>query len=137
MSEYVRTVALRLRFVAEELDLEEISEATGLVPDFHCKKGDLIKRPNGSLHKARVDQWRKSCDPHGGEETDLHIRWMLSSGNSDLAGWRQVSARYCGQLLVGMLMHKPGGIVMIQPETILMVADRGLEADLDQWSNIP
>ena len=59
------------------------------------------------------------------------IRHLLSGFNNDLEAWRSLAGRFRGRVFCGLFLASANDGLTLQPETLLMIGERGLMLDLD------
>lgn len=109
--------AVSLRF--RNADLGVISSALGAPPDKTATSPGLWLR--------RV----KNLEPG---DPDAQMVELLASLNSDLGLWREMAMRYDGHIFCGLFVSDGNQGVALRPETLQLLAERGLGLELDLYA---
>ena len=64
-------------------------------------------------------------------DLDGQIRELFGSLTSDLDVWRELAAKYRPNLFVGCFMEEENEGIEVSPESLAILAERGIRLDLD------
>jgi hypothetical protein len=134
---------LTLRFGADDLDPAVISSALGARPSLAYAKGGAWATPAGKAMVGRSGLWTLSVPDRTPADLDGQIAELLGPLVANLDVWRDLSAKYDGELFVGLFMTTFNGLVAsenfneglaIGCQTLAAVASRGLRFDFDIYA---
>lgn len=103
-----------LRF--HEVDLEEVTRVLGVSPNAPAKRPDL---------------WLYSVVAREPGDIDAQIVEMFASMTKDLAAWRSLTDHHRADVYCGAFFHGGNAGFSLSPVTLQLLAERGLELDLD------
>ncbi|MEA1014452.1 DUF4279 domain-containing protein [Sphingosinicella sp. LY1275] len=127
----VRETKLTLRFNGDDLDPEELSERLGAVPTSAVAKGEVWLTANGAERVAATGSWRLRVAGASSEDLDDQINRLFGGLTPSCETWRDLAARYQGNLFVGLFLGSSNEGLTIKPDTAQAVGARGLELQLD------
>jgi hypothetical protein len=130
----VHRTAASLRFHGDDLDPEEISRTLGAQPTNCAKKGGAWHAPNGKEVEARQGFWLLSAIEECPGDLDKQVASLFSMLSDDLDAWRAVSARYRGNIFVGLFLRGPNEGLVLSSGTTHAIGLRGLQLELDIYS---
>lgn len=79
----------------------------------------------------QVGQWHLTIERDGGD-LDLAIRELLEKVSEDLGVWSQLG-NFRKDVFCGVFMKSGNDRLDLMPQTIRLLADRGLRLSLDVW----
>lgn len=123
--------AVSLRFHGDELDPEKLSRELGGVPTTCARKGALQTMPNEREITARTGCWILSVPRERPGDVEKQIGAIFSALSNDRDAWKSLSARYGGNIFVGLFMSGQNEGLSLSPSILDAVASRGLRLDLD------
>ena len=130
----LRETAASLRFFGDDLDPQEITSRLGGPPTVGVRKGDAWLTSRGVEKIARTGSWRLQVDRRQPGDLDGQILELLSHLTSDLETWRELSARYRGDIFCGLFLETGNDGGSLSPTTLAAIGLRGLELDLDIYA---
>ena len=105
MSKLYRTTA-SLRFFGDTLDPDEISGILGAPPTKALKNGDTWTTGNGTQIIARTGSWLLYATDEVPGNLDRQISALFQSLTTDFDAWRELSARFRGNIFVGLFLSE-------------------------------
>jgi hypothetical protein len=133
MAEVRRTVA-SLRFVGDDLDPDLISRMLGALPTASVCKGDVRLTPKGREIVAYTGIWRLEADCGAIDSLDRQIASIFDGLSDDLSAWRELAARYRGDIFAGLFLHHANEGLSLEPSTLAAIGERNLMLDFDIYS---
>ncbi|TAL32592.1 MAG: DUF4279 domain-containing protein [Phenylobacterium sp.] len=130
----LRETAASLRFFGDDLDPQEITLRIGAPPTIGVRKGGVWLTSRGVEKIARTGSWRLQVDRRQPGDLDGQILELLSRLTSDLETWRELSARYRGDIFCGLFLESGNDGSTLSPATLAAIGLRGLELDLDIYA---
>ncbi|MCR9216944.1 MAG: DUF4279 domain-containing protein [bacterium] len=128
----VGKIKVSLRICGADLDLDEISEVLGSAPSRSHRVGDPKgKHVQGSYSSSG---WFLHSRLDGSSDLEAHIRDILGRLSDNVADWQKVS-KHSPDLFCGLFLSGLNQGVGLTPETLAMIACRGIELSLDIYSD--
>lgn len=127
-------VSVSLRFQGDALDPEAISSLLQARPSRARRKGETWHTPSGTAILARTGFWSVRVEKEAPGDLDEKISTLLAGMNGDLAVWKQLCEAFRGDIFCGVFLTEGNVGVMLKPETVLAVGQRGLILDLDIYA---
>jgi len=127
----VRRSALTLRFSGDDLDPTVITRTLGHQPSLAYAKGAPWTTPRGKLMVGRTGVWNLSAGGRTPADLDAQVGELFYQLAMDLTAWRSLSARFRGELFVGLFHGDYNEGMSVAAATLAAIADRGLGVDLD------
>jgi hypothetical protein len=129
--------AASLRFFGDDLDPDELTRLLGSAPSVGVRKGEIFRYHRAARRdvKAGTGSWRLHVERRNPGDLDGQIVELLSPLCQDLAVWRDLSARFDADIFCGLFLEKSNEGIDLRPETLMMVASRGLVLDFDIYEN--
>lgn len=97
--------------------------------------GGTLLTPNGKEIVARHGLRYRSAPRESPGDLDKQIGALFSGLSNDLDAWRALSARYSGNLFVGLFLSGFNEGLCFSPTTTREIGLRGLELGLDIYSS--
>jgi hypothetical protein len=103
-----------------------------------ARKGDQRQR-GARRFEQHVGIWTfaRTTKPSSEWELDEAIKALLGRLPSDLDVWRRLAERYSLDVFCGLLMSSDNQGADVQPETLRLLADRGLTLSIDVYGPPP
>ena len=133
----VKKMTVTLRFRGDDLDPRELTERLGSSPTSAASKGGMWLTPSGAERVAGTGWWRLRLESGDADTFKGQIAQLFATLSPDLAAWRDLSARYRGNLFVGAFLGSANEGLIIAPETAFAIGERGLELQLDIYERDP
>lgn len=134
----IARLSVSVRVLGDDLDPEEVTRLLGTAPNFAARKGD--QRQSGSRpFQQRIGIWTfaRTTKPSSEWELDGAIKALLGRLPSDLDVWRRLAERYSLDVFCGLFMSSDNQGTDVQPETLRLLADRGLALSFDLYGPPP
>lgn len=125
--------AISLRFSSDDLDPAVITNALGVEPDLAYAKGGAWATPSGRPMVGQTGLWSRSVADRSPADFDNQVAELFALTATDVSAWSDLSARYRGELFVGLFMRENLEGLSIAPPTLAAIAARGLALDLDMY----
>ena len=126
--------AASISFFGDDLDPDEVSAILGGKPTFGVQKGGVWLTESGVETTAKTGSWRLVSERRQPGDLDGQIADLLRPLSEDLAAWNNLSRRFGGRVFCGLFMASPNDGVTLMPDTLCLIAERGLKLDLDIYS---
>lgn len=126
----VAETSVCLRFFGEDLDPDELTRLLGADPTKSRRPGDPHRAPS----RVKVGAWLLDVGRRRSGDLDLQIAELLSRVTSDLEVWRDLNARYPGDLFCGLFLEESNEGISLKPQTSLAIGQRGLVIGFDIYS---
>jgi len=124
-----------LRFFGDDLDPDEVSRLLQGQPTDAVRKGDTQTYPrSGRQSVARTGRWLLEVDAQAPGNLELQIRQLVLDLTPDLEIWRDLSARYAGNVFVGMFMVDTNEGCDLSAQSLQNLSERGLALGLDIYN---
>lgn len=124
-----------LRFFGDDLDQEDVSRLLQGQPTDYARKGDMQVYPkSGRQSVARTGKWLRKVEAQVPGNLELQIRQLVLDLTPDLEIWRDLSARYTGNVFVGMFMDDTNEGCDLSAESLQYLSERGLAPWLDIYN---
>lgn len=123
--------AASIGFYGDDLVPSEITRLLGCKPTVGVAKGGTWITQMGAEKVARTGSWRVLAERRAPADLDGQIKHLLSGINNDLEAWRSLAGRFRGRVFCGLFLASSNDGLTLQPETLLMIGERGLVLDLD------
>lgn len=133
MARLHRTAAT-LRFGGDHLNPDEISQTLGAPPTDSWRRGDIRTFGGGRQITARTGHWSLSAPDECPADLDKQVAAILSGLSNDLQVWRNLSARFGGDIFVGLFLDTSNEGLSLSPATTGAISARGLTLGLDIYS---
>lgn len=117
-----------LRFYSDDdgFDPKAITRLLGRTPTESWRKGEPLR----SGRARQVGGWRLESGKRSPQDVDGQITEILSAISDDPAVWRELS-RYKPDMFVGLFMSGTNEGLQLRPETLALMAARGITLGLD------
>ena len=125
-----------LRIWGEDLDPNEITALLGVSPSSSRRRGEPVsRRENAPL--ARHGSWhlRAACNRPG--DLDQQVAFLMTAISPDLNAWRGITDRYRADIFCGLFLENDAGGTHLSPETLMLVAERGIQIQFDIYAGDP
>jgi hypothetical protein len=123
-----------LRVIGDSLVPDEITAALGATPTKAQTLGEVLRLANGRERVARCGSWRLEAAEASPEDTNAQVLELLSQLSLDLSVWRDIAARFRLDLFCGWFMNDGNDGVVLTPETLLALGERGIALSLDIYA---
>ena len=123
--------AASIGFYGDDLVPSEITRRLDCEPTVGVAKGGTGITEMGVEKVALTGAWRIVAARRAPADLDAQIRHLLSGFNNDLEAWRSLAGRFRGRVFCGLFLASANDGLTLQPETLLMIGERGLMLDLD------
>lgn len=124
-----------LRFFGDDLDPAKISTLLNGSPSKSAKIGDLRDTPRGAVVE-RTGKWILNAPRERPGSLQKKIAGLLFDLTDDLSVWRSLSAQFQADIFVGIFMREGNEGLTLQPDTLKLLSDRGLELSLEIYGPI-
>jgi hypothetical protein len=125
--------AAAIRFLGDELDPDEISRRLGCSPTSSTLRGGVFFTPKGSPLIARTGSWCLNTERLSPGDLDEQIAQLLARLTDDIEVWRDLTARYRGEVFAGLFMQASNEGIGLSADTLLALGTRGLSIDFDVY----
>lgn len=78
--------------------------------------------------------WRIKAERQSPGDLDRQITSLLAPLSKDFDSWKDLSSRFRGRLFCGLFLEEGNEGISLSPETMSMIAERGLLLDLDIYA---
>ena len=124
-----------LRIMGDDLDPTEITKALGCEPTEGQRKGDvLVGRDTGIERIAKFGKWHLDASDQEPEDLDGQISELLRRLTPSLDVWKFLGTRYRIDLFCGLFMQQTNEGLVLSPESLKALGERGIELGLDIYS---
>ncbi|WP_339933468.1 DUF4279 domain-containing protein [uncultured Brevundimonas sp.] len=127
----INSSAASIGFYGDDLDPSEVTHCLGGEPTMGIAKGASWTTKLGTEATAKTGSWRLVAERSAPADLDGQIKQLLSSLNDDLVAWRSLAGRYRGRVFCGLFLASLNEGLTLQPDTLLLIGERGLVLDLD------
>lgn len=127
-------VSVTLRFSDDDLDPDAISAALGIEPHRATRKGASFPRPSDAERTATSGLWMHKIDRSDPGDLDEKVSALFAKANPDLEAWQKLRAKHPGDLFCGVFLTAWNVGIVLRPSTMLAIAQRGLDLDLDIYA---
>jgi uncharacterized protein DUF4279 len=115
-----------LRLSSDNLDPESVTSLLGCQPTSSWRAGEMkFGRP------AKFGSWHLRSVPLVPGDLDAQIRNLLASLSSDIAVWNDLTKHHRADLFCGLFLTEINQGLVLSPDTMAAIAQRGLELSLD------
>lgn len=121
----------------DDLVPEELTALLGREPDTGVRKGESFVPHHGGVRTARTGMWHLSTGYREPPNIDQQITELLRSLPDSLAIWGDLTTRFdCCYITVGVYFADDSwtGGIFLEPQTLLMLGERGLAIDFDMYA---
>ncbi|MDP9836827.1 hypothetical protein J2T09_001572 [Neorhizobium huautlense] len=133
MATVLQTIAC-LRFFGDDLDPDQISKALGAAPTSAYRKGDVTLSEAGNKAVAETGTWQLEADEEFSGELAEQIASLFAALTNDLTVWKDLSARFEGDVFAGFFMVEANEGFSLDPTLLGAIAARGLVLEFDLFS---
>ena len=127
MGEIGRT-KVSLRLFSENLDPESVTSTLEHQPTRSWRAGEMkFGRP------AKFGSWHLECDFSG--DLDTQIADLLASLSSNIATWNNLTKQHHADLFCGLFLNESNQGLVLTPETMAAIGQRGLKLSLDIYAS--
>jgi len=134
--EAVGRLKVSVRVIGDALDPAEVTRILGVEPSFAARKGERA-RPGRLEVVQRTGAWVLRAEQAAGWPLDEAIHALLAQLPSDAALWRSLGERFRLDVFCGMFMGTDNQGLELRPETLQLLAARGLRLGLDVYGPPP
>lgn len=128
--------AASLRFIAADLDPDEITDALGKQPHASHRTGETIRSPSGQERIAKQGAWSLTAERRKPGDIDVQVDELLSGTTDDLEIWQKLTSKYKTDLFFGLFLEEWNEGLPIAPYTLKRIGERGILIDLDIYAPI-
>lgn len=125
------TASLQLR--GDSLEPHIVTEMLGAAPTFAYTRGDRIPAGHSS-RIARYGLWSLEAPAAIPAALDVQVAQLLDRLTRDLTVWHELSTRYDVFLFCGWFLRGRNEGLVITPETLGSLAERGIALDVDIYA---
>jgi hypothetical protein len=131
-------LSISLRIASDVLEPDILSRILGVSPKFAARKGET-REQGGRTVTQRVGIWTYGITEEPSEDWELDdaIAALLSRLPTDLAVWRELAGTHHLDIFCGLFMGADNQGAAVRPETLRLLADRGLMLSLDIYGPPP
>ena len=131
-------LSVSLRVMGDALEPDDITRLMCVEPKFAARKGEARKSAAGTT-RQRSGIWTFGLETDVGDswELDNGIVALLSRLPGDLVLWQQLRSTYRMDVFCGLFMGLENEGTGIRPETLELLASRGLTLNLDVYGPPP
>ena len=130
MAAIARTLA-SLRIIGDDLDPNEITKMLGAAPTQAARMGERRAGKSGREIVARTGSWRLEAAEREPGDLDAQLREIFAQVTSDLAVWSELRRHFRCDLFCGLFLDDGNESLDLEPETLGLIAARGLRLCLD------
>lgn len=135
MAVLARSVAT-LRLFGDDLEPEEISKLLCASPTWSARKGDVTpSKAPGGVRIERSGNWRLQAEDAIPGDVNGQVAAILGQLTSDLDVWKSLVARFDVDMFCGWFLEESNEGVTLAPSTLLSLAERGIELDIDIYGS--
>jgi hypothetical protein len=131
MSELHRSAA-SLRIAGDDLEPTAITNLLGAEPTLSYRRGEVRPGRPGTA-PARFGMWSLAAGEATPADVDRQVADILRQLTDDLAAWRQVTEVCRVDLFCGLFLERTNEGVMISPDTLVRLGERGIPLALDLY----
>lgn len=126
----VDAASVSLRFFGDELDPALLTTRLGGEPTSSCRKGDVRRGERYDLIE-KAGSWRIHTERSEDQSVEAQINGIFDRLTDDLEVWREMTARFGGDLFCGIWLKDVNRGIEMSPQTLQRIAERGLVLGLD------
>ncbi|MEB2843242.1 DUF4279 domain-containing protein [Rhizobiales bacterium RZME27] len=134
MAAVLQTIAC-LRFFGDDLDPDQISKVLGVAATNAYRKGDVMPSGKGKKSVAETGTWQLEADEEFSGELPEQIASLFAALTDDLTVWKDLSARFDGDVLMGLFMAEANEGFSLDPALLGAIAARGLVLEFDVYAS--
>lgn len=120
-----------LRLFGDDLEPAEVSALLGAEPTKCAQKGDVRTLSSGREVVARWGSWLLDVDDRSPGDLNGQLAELFSALTSDLSVWRELARHHRCDVYCGLFMAERDEGMELTPETLSLLADRGLSFGLE------
>jgi hypothetical protein len=125
-------LSVTVRIAGDALDPTEITHLLGATPAFAARKGEQVGRRHRTVtQRSGIWTYRLPNEPPADWDLDDAIAALLASLPGDVAIWRSLGQRFDTDVFCGFFMQRDNHGVELRPNTLALLAERGLTLELD------
>lgn len=133
----VKTSTATLRIYGDDLVPQEITEMLGASPTHAKIKGEKSFGPKtGKTYVAKSGMWQLAASDREPENIDGQIREIFGKLSADLSVWQCITKKYRVNLFCGLFMSESNDGLGISPQSLGVLAERGIELWFDIYTPI-
>ena len=133
----LRQSAATLGFYGDDLDPDEITMLFGTTPTVGVVKGGRWITSTGFEKIAYTGSWRINAEYSEPEDLNRQIKDLLAPLTSDLTIWHDLTRRYRLVMFCGLWLSTFNDGLELSPQSLGLLAARGLILDLDIYRGAP
>lgn len=135
---HVARLSVALRVMGDEVDPSEITRLFGLTPKFAARRGEQVQRGSRTVtQRSGIWTYGLAEEPSPEWELEDAIVALLSRFPDDPALWKDLGTRFRLDVFCGLFMSTDNQGTVLSPQTLGMLAVRGLTLDLDIYGPPP
>jgi len=127
----VQRTKVSLRFRGDTLNPDELTGLLGCAATSSAAQGGTWVTPSGAERPAKTGWWHLQIEPADGCDFNLQIARLFEMLTPDCETWRDLSARYGGNLFVGVFLGSSNEGLSVDPGMAAAIGERGLQLQLD------
>lgn len=132
MATVLQTIAC-LRFFGDDLDPDHVSQVLGAAATNAYRKGDVMPSEKGMKMVAETGTWQLEADEEFSGELPEQITSLFATLTDDLTVWKNLSARFDGDIFIGLFMAGANEGFSLDPALLCAMAERGLVLEFDLY----
>jgi hypothetical protein len=126
----IGNVKVGLRLFSDNLDPESVTSLLGCQPTTSWRAGEMkFGRP------AKFGSWHLNSDLLVPGDLDTQIRNLLASLSCDIAIWNDLTKQHRADLFCGLFLTESNQGLVLTPDTMAAIAQRGLKLSLDIYGS--
>ena len=134
MTDALQRAIVSLYISDDDLDPQEITDLLGGKPRLAVRKGEVFTGHRGDQITARTGQWLFGGDWENEPSISQQIATLLSQLTQDLDVWKSLTDRFHCYVAVGGYFNARTGGVTLEPQALMLMAERGLAIDFDLYA---
>jgi ribosomal protein L19 len=122
----------QIRIHGDDLDPNEITALLCCEPTkSHCKGDVKIGSSTGKEYVKKSGMWSLDAAETAQQDLDKKILDLLDQLTDDVQVWRNINSRFSVEAFCGLFMERSNEGLSISASTLVRMADRGIELQLD------
>ena len=131
----VETSVVTLRIYGDDLVPQDITKLLGVSPTHAETKGqEIVGRKTGKVRIAKSGMWRLCASDRKPADIDGQIREIFSQIDADVTVWQSLTKKYRVNLFCGLFMSETNDGLGISPQSLAVLAERGIELWFDIYA---
>ena len=130
----LQRAAVSVLIDGDDLIPSHITALLGQVPRLGVCKGEVFSATHGKQIEAKTGMWQFGGDWESPPDLDRQIANLLTSLTGEMSAWEGVTDGFNCYLSVGGYFHDWTGGMLLQPNTLKLLAERNLAIDFDLYA---